>query len=79
VAVVGRGEGADFQRFVSGAKQRSGFEFARAIGGRLWQKNFFDKTIRNTDDVAEITAYIINNPVWARLVENPADYPYWGS
>jgi len=77
--VVGRREGADLRRFVSGAKQRSGFEFARALGGRLWQRNFFDRTIRKNEDIPALIAYIVNNPVRARLVADPADYPHWGS
>ena len=64
---------------MSGAKQRSGFEFARAFGGRLWQRNFFDRTIRKNEDIPALIAYIVNNPVRARLVIEPADYPHWGS
>ncbi len=77
--VVGQRDDADLRRFVSRAKQGSGFAFARAFGGRLWQVNFFDRTIRGTDDVGEIIAYIVRNPVRARLADNPADYPHWGS
>ena len=77
--VVGRREDADLRRFVSTAKQRSGFGFARTFGARLWQKNFFDRTIRKDEDVPTIVAYMVNNPVRERMVDDPADYPYWGS
>jgi|APIni6443716594_1056825.scaffolds.fasta_scaffold143187_1 putative transposase len=77
--VVGKTAGADMRRFVGLAKQRSGYEFARTCQGRLWQPSFFDRTIRPNEDVAEIIAYVIRNPVRARLVQDPADYPHWGS
>ena len=77
--VVGRRENAGLRRFVSKGKQRAGFEFARTVGGRLWQKNFFDRTLRRDDDVPATIAYMVNNPVRARMVDDPADYSYWGS
>jgi putative transposase len=79
LVVAGRSAGADLRRFVALAKQRSGYEFARVRRERLWQPSFFDWTIRANEDVAEIIAYEIRNPVRARLVQGPADYPYWGS
>jgi len=79
LVVVGKNAGAELRRFVGLAKQRSGYEFARVRRERLWQPSFFDRTIRSDEDVAEIIAYVIRNPVRARLVQNPADYPHWGS
>jgi putative transposase len=77
--VVGKTAGADTRRFVGLAKQRSGYEFARTRPGRLWQPSFFDRIIRSDEDIAEIIAYVIRNPVRAGIVEDPADYPHWGS
>ena len=79
LVVVGKQAGAELRRFVSLAKQRSGYEFARVRDGRLWQPSYFDRTLRSNEDIAEIIAYVIRNPVRARLVNDPADYPYWGS
>ena len=67
------------RRCVSLAKQRSGYECARVRDGRLWQPSYFDRTLRSNEDIAEIIAYVIRNPVRARLVKDPAAYPYWGS
>jgi REP element-mobilizing transposase RayT len=77
--VHARAAAADFHRFVRLAKQRSGFGFARALGGRLWQDSFFDRTVRENESVVEIINYIIANPVRAGLVRTPGEYPYWGS
>ena len=79
MVVAGSREAADFRRFVSASKQASGFAFARAFGGRLWQVNFFDRTLRQSDDLAAIIAYMLDNPVRANLVGEPRDYPDWGS
>jgi putative transposase len=77
--VVGKTAGADMRRFVSIAKQRSGYAFARTHHERLWQPSFFDRTIRSNEDIAEAVAYVIRNPVRAGIVNDPADYPHWGS
>jgi len=79
LVVVGKNARAELRPFVGLAKQRSGYEFARLRRERLWQPSFFDRTIRSNEDVAEIVAYVIRNPVRARLVQDPADYPHWGS
>ena len=79
LVVAGLQEGSDFRHFVRAAKQSSGFAFARAFHKRLWQLNYFDRTLRKSDDLAAIVAYMLNNPVRAGLVRQPDDYPYWGS
>ena len=70
---------ADFHRFIRTAKQRSGFEFRRRTGHRLWQDSFFDRTVRDDESPVLIMSYIIGNPVRAGLVRTPEEYPYWGS
>ena len=42
----------------------------------IWQKGFADHRIRDTDDFAGHRLYIHQNPVMAKLVENPAEYRY---
>jgi putative transposase len=79
MVVAGSRESADFRRFVSAAKQAAGFAFARTQGVRLWQSNFFDRTIRRSDDLAAIMAYMLNNPVRAGMVDEPVHYAHWGS
>ena len=41
--------------------------------GKIWQRNYFERVIRNERDLYNIRAYIRNNPVnWGRDDENPA-------
>jgi len=79
LVVAGMREEVDLRRFVSASKQASGFDCARARRGRLWQENFFDRTIRRSDDLRAIIAYMLNNPVRKGLVDDLRHYPYWGS
>ena len=42
----------------------------------IWQKRFFEHTIRNEKDLAMILEYMVNNPVKHGLVENREDWKY---
>ena len=77
--VTARSEAADVQRFVRLAKQRSGFRFVQVAGRRLWQESYFDRAVRSDESLPDIVKYIVENPVRARLVAAPAEYPHWGS
>jgi putative transposase len=77
--VTAQSHAADVQRFARLAKQRSGFQFACAGGRRLWQKSYFDRTLRSDEDLAAVIRYVIENPVRAGLATVPAEYPHWGS
>jgi len=44
--------------------------------GRFWQKEYFDRYIRNARHFAKVVAYIENNPVKARLCEKVEDWPF---
>jgi REP element-mobilizing transposase RayT len=44
--------------------------------GRFWQKEYFDRYIRNARHFAKVAAYIENNPVKARLCEKAEDWPF---
>ena len=44
--------------------------------GRFWQKEYFDRYIRNARHFASVMAYIENNPVKARLCEKAEDWPF---
>jgi REP element-mobilizing transposase RayT len=46
--------------------------------GSFWQSESYDHLIRDDDDHARCVAYIINNPVNARLCKQPTDWP-WSS
>jgi len=44
--------------------------------GRFWQKEYFDRYIRNARHYAKVVSYIESNPVKAKLCEKPEDWPF---
>ena len=44
--------------------------------GHFWQKEYFDRYIRNARHYGKVVAYIENNPVISRLCERPSDWPF---
>jgi len=47
--------------------------------GRFWQKEYFDRYIRNARQFATTVAYIENNPVKANLCERSEDWEFSSS
>ena len=48
--------------------------------GRLWQRNYYEHIIRNTDSLNRIHQYIMDNPGrWANDPENPVGAPLVGA
>ncbi|WP_429886412.1 transposase [Geoalkalibacter halelectricus] len=48
----------------------------RPFPGRLWQRNYHERIIRNDDELANIRAYIRGNPArWHEDADNPANRP----
>ena len=45
--------------------------------GRVWQKGYFDRAIRQEDDIAAVARYIVANPLRRGLVRRIGDYPLW--
>lgn len=43
---------------------------------RFWQKEYFDRFIRNPTQFASTVAYIDNNPFKANLCDRPEDWPF---
>ena len=48
-------------------------------GRRLWQRSFFDHALRKEESLVEVARYIWENPVRAKMVKDPAEYPWSGS
>jgi REP element-mobilizing transposase RayT len=53
---------------------------ARELGqvGSLWQRSYYDHVIRRSEDVRQVCAYVIANPVRRGLAEQVGDYPFAG-
>ncbi|MFO1303511.1 MAG: transposase [Burkholderiales bacterium] len=46
-------------------------------GRGLWQRGFYDHTLRREEDVVDVARYVVANPLRAGLVRRLGDYPYW--
>jgi len=44
--------------------------------GALWQREYYERAIRDESDLEEKYNYIVYNPVKGGLAEKPEDYPY---
>ena len=66
---------------IKSLKQCTGRKIKQRLGieNTVWQKGYYDHTIRKDEDLIEIMKYCWHNPVRAGMVENPKDYPYWVS
>jgi putative transposase len=49
---------------------------ARGAGRQVWAPDYFDRLIRNEAHYSNAKRYIEDNPVKARLVTRPEDWPY---
>ena len=72
-------DGADGKAFIARSKQYSGFHFKARTGDRLWQRDSFERVLRDTESSLAVSRYILANPVRAGLVVRPFDYPFSGS
>jgi len=77
--VTGLRADSDFRRFTAMFKQRSAFEHLSRRPGRLWQEGYFDRVLREDDDIERTAAYILGNPFRAGLCHAFGDYPHLGS
>jgi putative transposase len=71
--------GADLKKFVTRWKQATGYDWSTRTGNRLWQKGYVERVLRDTDNTLSVCRYIIHNPVRAKLVAHPSEYPLCGS
>jgi hypothetical protein len=60
-------------RFVQHFKQSTGY-----LHPGLWQRSFYDRVLRQEEDVQTAALYVWSNPVVAGLAEDAADYPFSG-
>ena len=51
----------------------------RRLGGsgRVWQTGCHDHALRRDEDVAQVSRYVVANPLRAGLVERLGDYSLW--
>ena len=76
---VGCQPSSNCRRFITRAKQFSGYHYQRAFNERLWQRYGYEHVLRPSEDVFGVARYILENPIRAGLVRSAQDYPYLGS
>ena len=79
VVAAGTTSTADLRVFVPAAKQRSAHVARSWIRGRLWQPGYYERILRDRDDVANVIRYVLENPVRAGLARSASDYPFAGT
>jgi putative transposase len=77
--VQGERTDSDCRRFISLAKQLTGFAYRQRFGGRLWQRYGYEHTLRSDEAALSVARYIVENPVRAGLVQDARAYPFTGS
>jgi putative transposase len=75
----GRSDDADLRSFIISWNTRTAFCWRRQHHSQLWQKGYYDRVLRDSDDFFGIARYILRNPVEAGLVTRPEDYALSGT
>ena len=70
---------SDCRRFITRAKQFSGYHYQKEYDERLWQRYGYEHVLRADEDTFRIARYILENPIRAGLVQSVHDYSYLGS
>jgi REP element-mobilizing transposase RayT len=67
-------------KILQGGKSYTSKVASKILGceGAFWQEDYFDRYIRDEDHYRRVVRYIENNPVKAKLVQTPAEWP-WSS
>ena len=71
-------EPSQLMKSLKGATAREANRILGRTGKPFWQDESFDHWLRNELEFGEIRQYIEHNPVTARFVEKPEDWP-WSS
>ena len=51
--------------------------FRKYHSGKLWQDGFYDRALREEEDIIKTARYIIANPIRAKLVHKVGMYSHW--
>jgi REP element-mobilizing transposase RayT len=70
---------SDLHAFVAAGKQHSAHAARPWIRGRLWQPGYYERILRDRDDVQNVIRYVLENPVRAGIVKIPDEYPFAGT
>jgi hypothetical protein len=74
VLAQGASDVSHLRRFVQRFKQQTAFAYRREANSQLWQQSYFDRVLRQDEDLQTVADYIFANPVTAGLVRDPEAY-----
>ncbi len=80
LVVEGKAETSDLKRFITRAKQFSGYAYSlNHDRARLWQRYGYEHVLRDDETTEKVVAYVLENPVRKGWVEHPEQWPFLGS
>ena len=71
-------EPRQLMKSLKGATAREANQILQRVRKPFWQDESFDRWMRNELEFEQTRIYVEQNPVTARLVESPEDWP-WSS
>jgi REP element-mobilizing transposase RayT len=77
--VIGSEAQSDALRSMEMFKQASGWWLKNNQPAIEWEKSFYDRIARSIYEVADLTRYLVNNPVRRGLVKDWREYPFTGA
>jgi putative transposase len=77
--VEARTDASNALRFISRAKQLSGYHYKQTFGQVLWQRYGFERVLRNDEQTLVVARYILENPLRRGMAARVEDYPFVGS
>ena len=77
--VQGEHETSNCLKFISRAKQLSGYHYKQIFGEPLWQRYGFERVLRDEEQTLVTARYMLENPLRQHLVQRVEDYPFLGS
>jgi putative transposase len=77
--IEGLSADSDCKRFVSRAKQFSGFHYQQQYKRKLWQRYGYERVMRDNEATIDVARYILANPLRAGLVKDIREYGFTGS
>jgi putative transposase len=74
--LAGASPRAELRPMISAWKQATGYHVGRALRGRLWQPDYFERVLREDESSIVVARYILENPIRAGLAGRLGAYPF---
>jgi putative transposase len=78
ILVAGTREDSSFVPYAEVMRQRSARAAKASQRIRLWQDGYFERVLRDDEELGLVARYVFENPVRANLVGNAKDWPHSG-